>query len=118
MLFRSKLDALVRMNGLDNTEIIIRMTGCPNGCGRPYLGEIGLIGRAIGRYNLYLGAAFNGERLNKLYKEMLNEEEIISELKPIIEDYSKNREVREHFGDFTIRKGYVKATMHGLDFHS
>ena len=113
-----KLDAVVRMNGLDNTEIIIRMTGCPNGCGRPYLGEIGLIGKAIGRYNLYLGAAFNGERLNKLYKEMLNEEEIIAELKPIIEDFSKNREVGEHFGDFTIRKGYVKATIHGLDFHS
>ena len=49
---------------------------------------------------------------------MLNEEEIIAELKPIIEDYSKNREIGEHFGDFTIRKGYVKATVHGLDFHS
>ena len=112
-----KLDTLVRMNGLDNKEIVIRMTGCPNGCGRPYLGEIGLIGKAVGRYNLYLGASHSGERLNKLYKEMLNEEEIIAELKPIIEDYAKNRESGEHFGDFTIRKKYVKATLHGLDFH-
>lgn len=112
-----KLDALVRMNGLDNKEIVIRMTGCPNGCGRPYLGEIGLIGRAVGRYNLYLGAAHNGTRLNKLYKEMLNEEEIIAELKPIIEDYAQNREKDEWFGDFTIRKKYVKATTHGLNFH-
>lgn len=112
-----KLDTLVRMNGLDNKEIVIRMTGCPNGCGRPYLGEIGLIGRAVGRYNLYLGASHSGERLNKLYKEMLNEEEIIAELKPIIEDYAKNRESGEHFGDFTIRKNYVKATTHGLNFH-
>lgn len=112
-----KLDTLVRMNGLDNKEIVIRMTGCPNGCGRPYLGEIGLIGKAVGRYNLYLGASHSGERLNKLYKEMLNEEEIIAELKPIIEDYAKNRESGEHFGDFTIRKNYVKATTHGLNFH-
>ena len=112
-----KLDTLVRMNGLDNKEIVIRMTGCPNGCGRPYLGEIGLIGKAIGRYNLYLGASHSGERLNKLYKEMLNEEEIIAELKPIIEDYAKNRNSGEHFGDFTIRKNYVKATTHGLNFH-
>ncbi len=112
-----KLDALVRVNGLDNKEIVIRMTGCPNGCGRPYLGEIALIGRAVGRYNLYLGASHSGERLNKLYKEMLNEEEIIAELKPIIEDYAKNREKGEHFGDFTIRKNYVQATTHGLNFH-
>jgi sulfite reductase (NADPH) hemoprotein beta-component len=112
-----KLDTLVRVNGLDNKEIVIRMTGCPNGCGRPYLGEIGLIGRAVGRYNLYLGASHSGERLNKLYKEMLNEEEIIAELKPIIEDYAKNRASGEHFGDFTIRKNYVKATTHGLNFH-
>lgn len=112
-----KLDSLVRVNGLDNKEIVIRMTGCPNGCGRPYLGEIALIGRAVGRYNLYLGASHSGERLNKLYKEMLNEEEIIAELKPIIEDYAKNRLSGEHFGDFTIRKNYVKATTHGLNFH-
>jgi sulfite reductase (NADPH) hemoprotein beta-component len=114
----TKLDGIIRMNALDNKEIVIRMTGCPNGCGRPYLGEIGLIGRAVGRYNLYLGAGHGGERLNKLYKEMLNEDEIIAELKPIIEDYAKNREKDEWFGDFTIRKKYVQATTHGLDFHS
>jgi sulfite reductase (NADPH) hemoprotein beta-component len=113
-----KLDKIVRMNALDNKAINIRMTGCPNGCGRPYLGEIGLIGRAIGRYNLYLGAAHNGMRLNKLYKEMLNEEEILATLKPIIEDYAVNRESDEWFGDFVIRKGYVKATTQGLDFHA
>ncbi len=114
----TKLDGIIRMNALDNKEIVIRMTGCPNGCGRPYLGEIGLIGRAIGRYNLYLGASHNGDRLNKLYKEMLNEAEIIAELKPIIEDYAKNREKNEWFGDFTIRKGYVKAAENGIGFHS
>jgi sulfite reductase (NADPH) hemoprotein beta-component len=113
-----KLDALIRINALDNKAIVIRMTGCPNGCGRPYLGEIGLIGRAVGRYNLYLGASHNGDRLNKLYKETLNEAEIIAELKPIIEDYAKNRLIDEWFGDFTIRKGYVKASGNGIEFHN
>jgi sulfite reductase (NADPH) hemoprotein beta-component len=113
-----KLDALVRTNGLDNKAINIRMTGCPNGCGRPYLGEIGLVGRAMGKYNLYLGASHNGDRLNKLYKEMLDETEIIATLKPIFEDYAKNREQNEWFGDFVIRQNYVKATTQGLDFHA
>jgi sulfite reductase (NADPH) hemoprotein beta-component len=93
------------------------MTGCPNGCGRPYLGEIGLIGRSLGRYNLYLGASHNGERMNKLYKEYLNEEEILETLSPIIESYAKEKTDGEHFGDYVIRKGIVKPTTHGLNFH-
>lgn len=113
-----KIDELLIANGLEKDEIIIRMTGCPNGCGRPYLGEIGLIGKSLGRYNLYLGAAFNGERLNKLYKEMLDEEGILNELRPMIERYATERFESERFGDFTIRKGYVKATTHGLNFHA
>lgn len=113
-----KLDGLIRTNGLDNKAINIRMTGCPNGCGRPYLGEIGLVGRAIGKYNLYLGASHSGERLNKLYKEMLDETEIIATLKPIFEDYAKNRQQNEWFGDFVIRQNYVKTTTQGLDFHA
>lgn len=114
----NKIDELLIFNDLEKDEIIIRMTGCPNGCGRPYLGEIGLIGKSVGRYNLYLGAAFNGERLNKLYKEMLDEEGILNELRPIIERYASERFEGERFGDFTIRKGYVKATTHGLNFHA
>jgi sulfite reductase (NADPH) hemoprotein beta-component len=94
------------------------MTGCPNGCGRPFLAEIALVGRAPGRYNLYLGAGFTGERLNKLYKEMLNEEEILNELRPLLADYAKNRSKDEHFGDFVIRKGYIRATTHGTNFHA
>jgi len=114
----NKIDELLIFNDLEKDEIIIRMTGCPNGCGRPYLGEIGLIGKSVGRYNLYLGAAFNGERLNKLYKEMLDEEGILNELRPIIQRYASERFEGERFGDFTIRKGYVKATTHGLNFHA
>jgi len=112
-----KLDKVLEANGLLNEPISIRMTGCPNGCGRPFLAEIGLVGRAPGRYNLYLGASFVGDRLNKLYKEMLSEEEIIAALTPILEDYAKTRDQNEHFGNFVIRKGYVKATTEGKKFH-
>jgi sulfite reductase (NADPH) hemoprotein beta-component len=93
------------------------MTGCPNGCGRPFLAEIGLVGRAPGLYNLYLGASFVGDRLNKLYREMLSEDEIINSLTPILSDFAQNKEKDEHFGDFVIRNNYVKATTKGKNFH-
>ena len=112
-----KLDKVLEANGLLNEPITIRMTGCANGCGRPFLAEIGLVGRAPGKYNLYLGASFVGDRLNKLYKEMLSEEEIIAALTPILEDYAKTKDTNEHFGNFVIRKGYVKATTEGKKFH-
>ncbi len=115
--FNDKLDVILKENGLFDTPISIRMTGCPNGCGRPFLAEIAMVGRAPGRYNLYLGASFTGDRLNKLYKEMLNEEEILNELRPLLADYAKNRITDEHFGDFVIRKGYIKATTAGINFH-
>ena len=112
-----KLDVVLEANGLLQVPITIRMTGCPNGCGRPFLAEIAFVGRAPGKYNLYLGASFTGERLNKLYKEMLSEDEIIATLTPILEDYSKHRNTDEHFGDFVIRKAYINATTAGLNFH-
>jgi len=113
-----KIDLLLLANKLENEAINIRMTGCPNGCGRPYLAEIGLIGKSLGYYNLYLGGAHNGERLNKLYREMLNEAAILSELEPILAHYAKERLRGEHFGDFVIRQGYVQATTHGTNFHN
>ena len=111
------LEALTEECGLLSDDIVIRMTGCPNGCGRPYLGEIGLVGKAPGKYNLYLGAGFDGTRLNKLYKEALTHEELFIELKPIIQGYARERQEGERFGDFCIRAGYVKATRQGMDFH-
>lgn len=112
-----KLDKIIIANKIEKEPIIIRMTGCPNGCARPYLGEIGFVGKSPGRYNLYLGAGFSGDRLNKLYKENISEPEILEVLKPILEDYAKNREFNEHLGNFVVRKGYVKATTEGLNFH-
>ncbi len=109
-----KLDVIMRDNGLEEDEINIRMTGCPNNCARSSLGEIGFVGRAIGRYNLYLGASHNGDRLNSLYKEMLSEEDILQELEPIIASYAKDREEKESFGDFVIRKEIVAKTNRPL----
>jgi sulfite reductase (NADPH) hemoprotein beta-component len=105
-----KLDVIMRNNGLDEDAINVRMTGCPNNCARSSLGEIGFVGRAIGRYNLYLGASHNGDRLNSLYKEMLSEEEILKELEPIIASYAQDRDPNETFGDFVIRKEIVEKT--------
>jgi sulfite reductase (NADPH) hemoprotein beta-component len=114
----TKIERILVDNQLEKEAIVIRMTGCPNGCARPFLGEIGLIGKSLGRYNLYLGAAHDGSRMNKLYREMLDETGILTELTPILADYAQNRLPNEHFGDFTIRKEYVKATVLGLDFHT
>lgn len=112
-----KLELVLDQAGLRDEEIIIRMTGCPNGCARPALGEISFIGKSPGKYNMYLGAGFVGDRLNKLYKENVDEKEILDILDPMIHRYSKEREKGEHFGDFVIRAGYVKATTSGLNFH-
>jgi sulfite reductase (NADPH) hemoprotein beta-component len=112
-----KLDAVMRAAGLEKDPIVIRMTGCPNGCARPYLAEIALVGKNLGKYNLYLGGGFAGDRMNKLYREGLADEEIVSVLDPIIHRYARERNPGEHFGDFTIRAGYVKATRQGKDFH-
>ena len=111
-----KIEALLDKYHLLKEEIVIRMTGCPNGCGRPYLAEIGLIGKSPGHYNLYLGGNFIGQRLNTLFKETLPEEEILKALEPIIADYAENRKKDEHFGDFVIRREYVQPTLKGSDF--
>ena len=112
----SKIEKILERYDLLKNEIVIRMTGCPNGCGRPYLAEIGLIGKSLGNYNLYLGGSNNGTRLNTLYKETLSEEQILSELEPVIADYAANKKDNEPFGDFVIRKQYVQATTRGRDF--
>jgi sulfite reductase (NADPH) hemoprotein beta-component len=112
------LDDRLGAHGLSADDIVIRMTGCPNGCARPYLAEIGLVGKGPGRYNLYLGAAFEGARLNKLYAEDLDHTSIVAALDPIFAAYAAGREKGERFGDFCIRAGFVAATGNGRDFHA
>lgn len=113
-----KIEPILAEVGLSDKEINIRMTGCPNGCARPALGEIAFMGKAPGKYNMYLGAAFTGERLNKIYRENIGEEEILEVLQPMIYQYAQERHDGEHFGDFVIRAGYVQAVQSGLDFHN
>ncbi|MFC0874986.1 assimilatory sulfite reductase (NADPH) hemoprotein subunit [Saccharicrinis sp. FJH2] len=112
----TKIEHILEKYGLFKKEIVIRMTGCPNGCGRPYLAEIGLIGKSPGYYNLYLGGNFVGSRLNSLYRETISEETILSELDLIIKDFSEARRTGEQFGDFVIRKNYVKEIKEGKEF--
>jgi sulfite reductase (NADPH) hemoprotein beta-component len=112
------LDGKLADHGLSEDDIVIRMTGCPNGCARPYLAEIGLVGKGPGRYNLYLGAAFDGSRMNKLYAEDLDHDGIVAALDPIFAAYASERRPGERFGDFTIRAGFVAPTVNGRDFHA
>jgi len=112
------LEARLAAHDLAADDIVIRMTGCPNGCARPYLAEIGLVGKGPGRYNLYLGAAFDGSRMSKLYAEDLQHDDILAKLEPLFAAYAKERQAGEHFGDFVIRAGYVARTTNGLDFHA
>ncbi|MBM6629545.1 NADPH-dependent assimilatory sulfite reductase hemoprotein subunit [Mammaliicoccus vitulinus] len=114
----NKIEGLLDEAGLNEEEITIRMTGCPNGCARPALAEIAFIGKAPGKYNMYLGGGFTGDRLNKLYKENIGEDEILESLKPILIQYGKEKNDGEHFGDFVIRKGIIKEVHSGQDFHS
>ena len=113
----ANLETEMEAAGLRHDEITLRITGCPNGCGRPYLAEIGFVGRAPGKYNVYLGAAFNGSRLNILYKASVVETDIVALLGPIIRRYALERTHGERFGDFVIRTGYVKPTGTPADFH-
>jgi sulfite reductase (NADPH) hemoprotein beta-component len=111
------LDAEVEAAGLRDDAIVIRMTGCPNGCGRPYLAEIGFVGKAPGKYNMYLGAAFNGSRLNTLYKASMPAAEIVPVVRPLLRRYAAERNPGERFGDFVIRAGVVSPTGTPTDFH-
>jgi sulfite reductase (NADPH) hemoprotein beta-component len=100
----TKIEPLLKKHSLESEEISLRMTGCPNGCGRSPLAEIGFIGTAYGRYNLYLGGDRLGERLNQKFRDNLDEQEILTILDEVFADYSLNRSGSETLGDFAWRK--------------
>jgi sulfite reductase (NADPH) hemoprotein beta-component len=93
------------------------MSGCPNGCSRPYLGEIALVGKSPGKYNLYLGASASGDRLNALYRESVDEAAIFGALRPLLARYGTEGKAGESFGDFVVRIGAVPPMLHGRDFN-
>ncbi len=103
----TKIESLLSKHELSNENIITRMTGCPNGCGRSSVSEIGFIGTGPGKYNLNIGGDHEGYRLNKLYKESLDEAAILSELDGLFGDFKKDRANNESFGDFTHRTKFL-----------
>ena len=113
----TKLEGAIEENGLRQDSIVMRMTGCPNGCARPWLAEVAFVGKAYGAYNMYLGGGYHGNRLNKLYRSSIREEEILEIMKPLLKRFALERNDGERFGDFVIRIGMIKATKEGRDFH-
>jgi len=112
-----KIEEILERHGLADEPITLRMSGCPNGCSRPYIAEIGLTGRAPGKYNLYLGGGFHGERLNRMVQENVGEMVILEVLEDTLSRYALEREPGEHFGDFTIRAGLVREVTEGRLFN-
>ncbi len=99
----TRIEALLAEVGLGDQEITIRMTGCPNGCARPYMAEIGFVGKAPGRYQIWLGGNDASTRLNRLYREMVKDPDIIAELRPLFSRYAQERLAAERFGDWVAR---------------
>jgi sulfite reductase (NADPH) hemoprotein beta-component len=105
----TKIDAIIADNSLRDEPITIRMSGCPNGCSRPYVAEIALTGRAPGKYNLWLGGGFHGERLAYLAAENIGEERILEILSEKLSAYANERQTGERFGDFVTRSRELVA---------
>ena len=113
-----KIDTAIAEAGIVEKPITIRMTGCPNGCARPYIAEIGLVGKGPGRYNLYLGAGFAGDRLGCLYRDNADEAEILEALSPLFRRYADEADDGERFGDFLLRRNVVREVSAGRYFHA
>ncbi|TAE33823.1 MAG: NADPH-dependent assimilatory sulfite reductase hemoprotein subunit [Alphaproteobacteria bacterium] len=111
----TKIEDVMDYHGLSHDAITIRMTGCPNGCGRPYLAEIGFVGKAAGRYALRLGGDYEGERLNQVYKEEVDEGEIIATLNELFGVYVRDRDNGERFGDFCHRTLFSGKIFEGVN---
>lgn len=101
--FISSVEEMLRQVGLDEEELIIRMTGCPNGCARPYLAEVALVGKAPNKYQIYLGGNEGSTRLNRLYKDSVKGEDLLNELRPLLNRFKTDRQPGERFGDFAHR---------------
>lgn len=111
--FLAAFNELKSQHGLEDTPITLRITGCPNGCARPYLAEIALTGRAPGLYNLYLGGSFQGDRLARLYASNLGHERILDVLDELFARYARRRRPGEHFGDFLVRTRALEQPQDG-----
>lgn len=117
--FVTDIEGLLAKHALADDAIIFRVTGCPNGCGRAMLAEVGLVGKAPGRYNLHLGGNLEGTRIPRLYQENITEPQILAELDSLIGRWAKERNGAECFGDFVIRAGIVAPVIDSArDFYA
>lgn len=115
----TKVEDLLSKNGVSDDHIVLRVTGCPNGCGRAMLAEVGLVGRAPGKYNVYLGGNKVGTRIPKLFLDNVAEAEILAQLDQLIGRWATERQAGEDFGDFVIRSGVVaEVKVSKTDFHA
>lgn len=109
--FVTKVEAIMHGHGVGDEHIVLRVTGCPNGCGRAMLAELGLVGKAPGRYNLHLGGNRIGTRIPRMYRENINESEILATIDELVGRWAKERHAAEDFGDFVIRAGIVAPVL-------
>ncbi|HHQ4674823.1 TPA: assimilatory sulfite reductase (NADPH) hemoprotein subunit [Aeromonas veronii] len=117
--FVTDIEGLLTKHGLADDSIIFRVTGCPNGCGRAMLAEVGLVGKAPGRYNLHLGGNLEGTRIPRLYQENITEQQILAELDALIGRWATERNQGECFGDFVIRVGVIAPVIDSArDFYA
>ena len=115
----TELEGLLAKHGLAGDSIIYRVTGCPNGCGRAMLAEVGLVGKGPGKYNFHIGGNREGTRIPKMYKENISHEEIMLHLDELIGRWANERNDQEAFGDFVIRVGIVKPVVDSAkDFYA
>jgi sulfite reductase (NADPH) hemoprotein beta-component len=114
-----EVEDILVTHGMGDNSIILRVTGCPNGCGRAMLAEIGLVGKGPGKYNMHLGGNLAGTRVPKMYKENLTEANILSEIDSLVERWGTERDNDEAFGDFVIRVGIIaEVKVSKRDFHA
>ena len=106
-----RMDQILAQYGLQDDSIIFRITGCPNGCGRAMLAEVGLVGKGPGKYNLHIGGNREGTRIPRMYKENISEDEIFAELESLVARWAKEKEHNEAFGDFVVRAGVIAPVI-------
>jgi len=109
--FVTKVEGIMHGHGVGDDHIVLRVTGCPNGCGRALLAEIGLVGKAMNRYNLHLGGNRAGTRIPRMYRENISDTEILSIIDELVGRWAKERETDEGFGDYVIRAGIVRPVL-------
>nr|WP_040614539.1 assimilatory sulfite reductase (NADPH) hemoprotein subunit [Oceanimonas smirnovii] len=117
--FVTEIEGVLAKHGVNDDSIIFRVTGCPNGCGRAMLAEIGLVGKAPGRYNLHLGGNREGTRIPRMYKENITDRQILEEIDGLVARWAAEREAGEGFGDFVIRAGIIAPVVDSArDFYA